>query len=99
MKAGIISKNGGAELDPYKYTHELLHISLRNGSKVYENTEVVELIHYKNYIDVITEYGYKIKAKKAIVSTSYNTELVTNRNFATKTTTFNIVFESSKSWQ
>ena len=93
LKAGIISKNGGAELDPYKYTHELLQISLRNGSKVYENTEVVKLIHYEDYIDVITEYDYKIKAKKVIVATGYNTKLFTNRNFATKTTTFNIVTE------
>lgn len=91
LKAGIISKNGGAELDPYKYTHQLLSIALNNGASVYENTEVLEVIHYDNYIDVITEYNYKIKAKKVIVATGYNTNLFTNRNFATKTTTFNVV--------
>lgn len=39
----------------------------------------------------MTEYGYTIKAKKVIVATGYNTKLFSNRNFATKTTTFNIV--------
>lgn len=91
LKAGIISKNGGAEIDPYKYTHELLEVALSNGASVYENTEVVDLIHYDDYIEVITEYGYKVKAKKVVVATGYNTKLFTNRNFGTKTTTFNIV--------
>lgn len=91
IKAGIISKNGGAELDPYKYTNQLLEVSCAKGTNIYENTEVVDLVHYDNYIDVITEYGYKVKAKKVIVATGYNTKLFTNRNFATKTTTFNIV--------
>lgn len=91
IKAGIISKNGGAELDPYKYTNQLIEVALSNGINVYENTEVVDLIHYDSYVEVITEYGYKVKAKKVIVATGYNTQLFTNRNFATKTTTFNIV--------
>ncbi|WP_394903365.1 NAD(P)/FAD-dependent oxidoreductase [Clostridium butyricum] len=94
IKAGIISKNGGAELDPYKYTHQLLKVALNNGASVYENTEVIDLIHNDNYIDVITEYGYTVKAKKVIVATGYNTKLFSNRNFATKTTTFNIVTKS-----
>lgn len=91
LKAGIVSKDGGAEFDPYKYTHQLLDVSLSKGASVYENTEVVDIVHYDNYIDVITEYGYKVKAKKVIVATGYNTKLFTNRNFATKTTTFNVV--------
>ena len=91
LKAGIISKNGGAELDPYKYTNQLIDVSCSMGAKVYENTEVVDLIHHEDYIEVITEFGYKVKAKKVIGATGYNTRLFTKRNFATKTTTFNIV--------
>ena len=91
LKAGIISKNGGAELDPYKFTKQLLGVSCSMGAKVYENTEVVKLIYHDDYIDVITEFGYKVKAKKVIVATGYNTKLFTDRKFATKTTTFNIV--------
>lgn len=91
IKAGIISKNGGAEVDPYKYTNQLLEVSSSMGSNIYENTEVIDLVHYDNYIEVITEYGYKVKAKKVIVATGYNTKLFTNRNFGTKTTTFNVV--------
>lgn len=91
IKAGIISKNGGAEIDPYKYTNQLLDVSCDMGAKIYENTEVIDLVHHDKYVEVITEFGYKVKAKKVIVATGYNTNLFTNRNFATKTTTFNIV--------
>ncbi|MGL5754987.1 MAG: NAD(P)/FAD-dependent oxidoreductase [Paraclostridium sp.] len=91
IKAGIRSKNGGAELDPYKYTSQLLEVASSNGTNIYENTEVVDLIHYDNYVEVITEYGYRVKAKKVIVATGYNTQLFTKRNFGTKTTTFNVV--------
>lgn len=102
LKAGIISKNGGAELDPYKYTNELLNVSCGMGAKVYENTEVVDLLHHEDYIDVITEFGYKVRAKKVIVATGYNTKLFTDRNFGTMTTTFNIATKpvsSFKGWE
>ena len=35
LKAGILSKNGGAEIDPYKFTHEMLKVSQNNGLRVY----------------------------------------------------------------
>ena len=98
LKAGILSKNGGAEIDPYKFTHELLNISQNNGLRVYENTEAIDLKYHKDYIEVITEFGNIVKAKKVIVATGYNTKLFTNRNFATKTTTFNIATKPVKNF-
>ena len=49
LKAGVLSKNGGREIDPYKFTHQLLDVSQNNGLKVYENTEVIDL----NYLLMI----------------------------------------------
>ena len=101
LKAGILSKNGGAEIDPYKFTHEMLKVSQNNGLRVYENTEVIDLKYHKEYIEVITEFGNIVKAKKVIVATGYNTKLFTDRNFATKTTTFNIAtkpIKNSNGW-
>lgn len=96
LKAGIISKNGGAEIDPYKFTHQLLNVSQEKGTKIYENTEVINLRYNKDYIEVMTEFGNIVKAKKVIVATGYNTKLFTNRNFATKTITFNIATKPIK---
>lgn len=91
IKAGIVSKNGGAEVDPYKYTNQLLEVACKMGARVFENTEVTDLIHHEDYIEIITEFGHKVRAKKVIAATGYNTKLFTDRNFGTKTTTFNIV--------
>lgn len=102
LKAGIISKNGGAEIDPYKFTHQLIEVSERNGLNVYENTEAKTINYINDGVEIETCYGYKIKANKVIVATGYNTTLFTKRNFATKYNTFNIAtkpIESIQGWK
>lgn len=96
LKAGIISKNGGAEIDPYKYSQELLQVSIKKGLKVYENTEAKKINYLENEVIVETIYGYKIKGKKLIAATGYNTSFFTDRHFATKYTTFNIATKPIK---
>jgi len=90
VKAGVYCNNGGAQFDPYKYTHQLLEVCLSKGLRVYENTEVVKVNYENNGVLVETSYGYKVKGTIVIVATGYNTELFSKRNFGTKTTTFNI---------
>lgn len=90
IKAGVLSKNGGAVLDPYLFTHSLIKKSCELGMQVFENTEAVKITYEKDYVLVETTYGHVIKCKKVIAATGYNTELFTKRNFATKYTTFNI---------
>lgn len=90
VKAGVLSKMGGAVLDPYLFTQSLIESSCKNSMRIYENTEAVKLIYEKDFVIVETVYGYKIKCKKVVAATGYNTELFTERNFGTKYTTFNI---------
>lgn len=91
LKYGVLAKNGGAEIDPYKFTRQLLNISSNKEVKIYENTEARKINYFDDYIEVETSFGYKIKCKKLIAATGYNTDLFTSKNFATKYTTFNIV--------
>ncbi|WP_069999369.1 NAD(P)/FAD-dependent oxidoreductase [Cellulosilyticum sp. I15G10I2] len=90
LKAGLYAMDGGAQLDPYKYTHQLLDVSSQKGLQVFENTEVVKVNYLDHGVEVETTYGYKVKGKIIIVATGYNTQLFTKRNFGVKTTTFNI---------
>jgi len=90
VKAGVLSKGGGAQFDPYKYTHELLKVSCKKGLRVYENTEVIDVKYSENEVTIETIYGHNVKGKIVIVATGYNTSLFTKRAFGTKTTTFNI---------
>lgn len=91
LKSAVISKNGGAKLDPYRYTHQLLEVSCDKGLEVYENTEAIDITYHENTVDVHTLYGHKVTGKYVICATGYNTKLFTKRNFGVKmSTAFNV---------
>ncbi|AOR22819.1 NAD(P)/FAD-dependent oxidoreductase [Clostridium taeniosporum] len=90
LKAGVYAKNAGAEIDPYRYTHQLLDIATKNGLKVYENTEAIKVLYNNDSVEVVTKYDFKVKGKIIIVATGYHTELFSNRSFGVTTTAFNV---------
>jgi glycine/D-amino acid oxidase-like deaminating enzyme len=90
VKAGVLSKGGGAQFDPYRFTHALLNVSCEKSLRVFENTEVVTTQYSEKGVTVETIYGHKVKGKIVIVATGYNTSLFTKRAFGTKTTAFNV---------
>lgn len=90
LKAGVYAHNGGAQLDPYQYTHHLLDTSCKKGLQVYEHTEVTTIHYLPENVEVLTSYGHKVTGKKVIIATGYNTDLFTSRNFGVKTVTYNI---------
>ena len=97
LKAGVCGKNGGAEIDPYKYTHELLKVASSKGLRIFENTEVVKVNYENNGVEVITKYDYRVRGKIIIVATGYHTEVFTDRNFGITSTTFNVATKPLKS--
>lgn len=96
LKAGVYGIESGAEIDPFKYTHHLLEIASNNGLRVFENTPVVDIKYYENYVEAITSYNHKVKGKIVIIATGYNTKLFTDRNLGVKTYTYNIVTKTLK---
>lgn len=93
LKAGVLGIGGGAQLDPYLFTHSLLQVAEKNGLKIYENSEVVGINYNESEITAETKYSHKIKGKIIIVATGYNTALFSDRKFGKKYTTYNIVSE------
>ncbi|MEG2538250.1 MAG: FAD-dependent oxidoreductase [Clostridium sp.] len=90
VEAGVIAKDGGIQIDPYKYTHALLNASTSLGGKVFENSQVVKVEYTEDGVIAHTVYDYMVSGKKIIVATGFNTSLFTDRVFGIKTTTFNI---------
>lgn len=90
IKAGVISKNKGASLNPYLFTHSLINNS--KNLRIYENTEAINI---DNNI-VYTNYGYKINTKKIIIATGYNIKKFTNKKIGNKSITYNIVTNKVK---
>lgn len=96
VKAGVLSKGGGAQFDPYRFTHALLDASSKRGLRIYENTEVIDVKYGQEHANAETIYGHKVKGKILMVATGYNTELFTKRAFGTKTTAFNVATKPIK---
>lgn len=96
LKAGLYCVNGGAELDPYKFTRELIKAGLENGLRIYENTEVVKIKYEENGVEAETKYGFKVKGKVIVAATGYDTSLFSDRQFGTTTLTFNIATKPLK---
>ncbi|MDO5516264.1 MAG: FAD-dependent oxidoreductase [Clostridium sp.] len=90
LKAGLYGVNAGAELDPYKFTHELIKAGLENSLRIYENTEVVKITYGEDKVEAETKYGFKVKGKVIVAATGYNTSLFSDRQFGTTTLTFNV---------
>lgn len=67
LNCGIITKNAGADIDPYKFTTELFeYLNNKDNVKVFENTEVNDI--KCNYDNVVcnTNNKFKIKADKLV---------------------------------
>ena len=97
MKAGVLSKAGGASMNPVCFTKHLLEVTEAFGAKIYEETEVIEVQYEHQGVTVRTKAGNTIQGKKIIVATGYHTAQFTDRVFGEKTITYNIVTEPNTS--
>lgn len=88
VQAGLYCENGGAELNPYRFTHALLENS---GGKKFENTEVVAIEKNDNGLVCVTSYGYKIFCKKVICATGFNETLLSKKPLSEKYVSYTIV--------
>ncbi|EYE87356.1 hypothetical protein Q428_13760 [Fervidicella metallireducens AeB] len=71
VKAGIYTRGGSGEIDPYRFAHALIKNGLNKGLKVYENTEAVEFIQNSSGIIVECRNNKRIKAKKVVIAIGY----------------------------
>jgi glycine/D-amino acid oxidase-like deaminating enzyme len=71
--AGLLSKDG-AELDPYQLTHALLKKCINKGLHVYDHTEVIDIRHTKQGVELLTAEEKKIKARKLVIACGYESQ-------------------------
>lgn len=91
LEAGVYAKNGGAELNPVKFTKELIRIVAELGCSVYENTEVKDYKHLDEHVELYLSNGNTISCKKVIVATGYDISTFTDKKYCTLYTSYNIV--------
>ncbi len=84
--------NGSATMNPYLFTSELINKLFKNGVKVYENTNIVN-IDNKKIVLATTNNGFKIKANKCILTTGFEGVNYLKKNTIKLYKTFAIVTE------
>lgn len=91
FESGIFCKNGGAEFNPYLFTKQLAEYSVRQGLRIYENTECVDITYRPNNVMVTTSFGNTINCKKIICATGYNTEIFSKKPLCELHTSYSVV--------
>lgn len=99
LKAGVYAHKGGAQIDPYRFTHQLLEIGEAKGLRVYENTAVNKVDYGMEDVVLQVSYGYKVKAKKIILATGYDTGAFSTRSYGIKTVSYNIASKPVESFE
>lgn len=86
---GIFCKNGGAELDPYLFTKQLIENS-KNQKNIFENTYIKNIKKINNLFHCSTNFNEKIICKNVILSTGFDFDFIPN-NLVTRYTSYSIV--------
>lgn len=88
-----ISSIDGAQIDAYLTTHCMLQQCLKMGNKIYDNTNVTEILHHKRSIELKTDTGYTLKAKKLVMACGYESLKYIPKKVATLHSTYALVTE------
>lgn len=87
---GLYCKDGGAELNPYLFTKQLIE-NAKNQTSIYENTGYESMEQLDDEIIVRTNYNQIIKCKKIIFATGFNLEKFENKDIIERFVTYTIV--------
>lgn len=88
--AGIYSRGASGEIDPYRFTAELLKTSSQRGLHVYENTGIAEIHPGPEKVRLITDHGFLITARCVVFATGYEARMRIAKKIATMTRSFTI---------
>ncbi|MFN8344622.1 MAG: FAD-dependent oxidoreductase [Spirosomataceae bacterium] len=83
----------GAQIDAYRFTHELFQSALRNETLVFDDTTVVGLRHLKNKVILTTEQGHTVKAGKLILACGYESQGYLSKKVVNFNSSFAVVSE------
>lgn len=86
-----------ATIDPYLFTHALLQAAIKKGLQVYDRTGVLKTSYTKNGVNLITNEGVAIKAKKIINATGYEIKEFIDKKIVKLSSTYAIASEHMES--
>ena len=91
-KEAILSTRA-AKIDAYLFTHCLHKHNLKKGVHIFENTCIKNIRHNTTSVELTTEKGHVVKAKKIIYATGYEAVTQINRDIVKLSSTYACVSE------
>jgi glycine/D-amino acid oxidase-like deaminating enzyme len=88
----LLSRDGG-EIDAYRLTHALVRRAGEAGLRVFVRTAVDLIRHPRGGIELHTEHGHRIRAKKVVFATGYETQKYLKSSRVKLKTTYAVVSE------
>ena len=98
--AALLSPVAG-EVDAYRLAHKLLREATGHGLEVYDRTPVVRYATGRNGVRLEASNGARIRARKAVFATGYETPKVLDRSLVRLVSTFAFAtepLESTEGW-
>jgi glycine/D-amino acid oxidase-like deaminating enzyme len=98
--AALLSPAAG-EVDAYRLTHKLLREAAGHGVEVYDRTPVAKYVSGRNGVELETANGARIRARRAVFATGYETPEFLDRSLVRLASTFAFAtepLESSEGW-
>jgi glycine/D-amino acid oxidase-like deaminating enzyme len=89
-----ILSNCAAQTDAYSLTHALHQYGIKGGLSVYERTCIAYIKHEKNAVELKTDDGYNIHARKLIYATGYEAVNYIDKKIVSLHTTYATASES-----
>jgi glycine/D-amino acid oxidase-like deaminating enzyme len=94
--AAILSRDA-AEVKAYSLTHELLHRSRSMGLEIFDHTNISHFTENKNGVELTTEDGKKIKARKLVIACGYESARYIPQKIQSLQSTYAIISEPAAS--
>ena len=68
--AALLSADA-AQVDAYRLTHALLQASVARGAKVFDKTEITNIVHHPRSLTLETAYGHTVRARTLVIANGY----------------------------
>ncbi|RXT06303.1 FAD-binding oxidoreductase [Ammoniphilus sp. CFH 90114] len=79
-KPAAIFATGDADINPYKFANSLIYSAVDFGLRAYQETEIVSRETEKDHVVLYTKNRKRIKARKVIFATGYETQIQLQNN-------------------
>lgn len=92
--AGLYS-NDAAEIDAYTFTHALLADSCKQGTGIFDHTEIKGIQHHRKAVELTTAENKKIVARKLVIACGYESQKYLSKKVEKFLSTYAIISEPS----